>query len=276
MMKFFLIAAAAALPLAGGFGATVPQPPASSPAVLHFLKTQGLTVDSRFTAIGGLTGYVGTTPDGHHIVFYVPADGSVAIFGTLIDAYGHNLTQAYGRRFIQKPENQKNYGKLAARNWIAEGDANPRRIVYAFIDPNCPYCWQFWEAARKVSGVQVRYLMVGILGQSSISKAAAILAAKDPRRALTENEIGFRYHEGAITPLASVPGPLMREITDNNDLMKSFGFDGTPGLIWQTESGEVEISNGLPDAREMSSIFGTGDTNLQPQTPGKPSHNNLE
>ncbi len=270
-----LFAAASALPLASLGAITQLASPSESPA-LQFLKKQGLTVDSSFSAVGGLTGYIGTTPDGHPVVFFVPPDGSVAIFGTLVDAYGHNLTQAYGNRYIQKPENQKNYGKLAARNWIAAGDPNPRRIVYAFIDPNCPYCWQFWEAARNRPGVQVRYLMVGILGQSSIGKAAAILAAKDPAHALTENETGFRNHEGAITPLASVPGSLMQELNGNAELMKSFGLDGTPGLVWQTDSGEIETSNGLPDTGEMSSIFGTGGTNLQPQAPGKPSHDNLE
>ncbi|HEX5313479.1 MAG TPA: thiol:disulfide interchange protein DsbG, partial [Gammaproteobacteria bacterium] len=62
--------------------AAAPAPAAgSAPSVLAYLKQQGLKINSRFTAMGGLTGYAGTTPDGSPVIFYVPADGSVAIFG---------------------------------------------------------------------------------------------------------------------------------------------------------------------------------------------------
>jgi len=244
-------AAFAAAPAASSTPAAVP--------VLRYLKKQGLTVDTRFTAPGGLSGYVGTVPNGRRVVFYVPRDGSVALFGALIDAHGNNLSKAYMERYVQAPANNKLYAQLAKRHWIAEGNANPRRIVYAFVDPNCPYCQRFWKAAQGAyaHGVQVRYLLVDILGGSSAGKAAAILAAPEPREALDRNERGFGQHSGAIAPLKRIPKTLKHELTGNTALMQKFGFDGTPGLVWKGADGVVHTVNGLPPADRLARVFGT-------------------
>ncbi|MGH8225508.1 MAG: thiol:disulfide interchange protein DsbG [Gammaproteobacteria bacterium] len=270
ILKFSRFTAGLALPLlaATACGASTPAKtpvrvkapaPATQPEALAYLIGKGFTVQERFSTPGDLTGYLGTTPGGKQIMFYVPADGSVAIFGVMLDAHGHNLTQSFMRHYLQGPAAKKTYKELGERRWIAEGDLHPRRIVYAFIDPDCPYCWQFWKTARKFydQGVQVRYLMVGILGDSSVGKAAAILAAKNPQQALDENERGFAHHSGAIKPLATIPDALHKELADNVALMQRFGFDGTPGLVWQTDAGEIETSNGLPPDEELANVFGT-------------------
>ncbi len=230
----------------------------SNPAVVKYLKKQGLEVESRFAAPGNLTGYIAKLPDGKHVVFYVPHDGSVALFGALVDAHGHNLTRDYFGRYVQSSSNRKLYTTLAAGKWIAAGDPHPRRIVYAFVDPNCPYCRRFWQVAQTAyaHGVQVRYVMVAILGGSSVSKAAAILGAKKPLTALNQNERGFHHHSGAITPLKHVPDALRQELADNASLMAKFGLDGTPGLVWKDAHGEVRTSDGLPPYESLLRIFG--------------------
>lgn len=60
------------------------------------------------------------------------------------------------------------------------------RIVYVFTHPNCPFCAKLWLDARPwVDGgkVQLRHVLVGILGPTSAGKAAALLTAKDPSAA---------------------------------------------------------------------------------------------
>lgn len=257
MPKAIVLAMAAAAALTAAPARTAP-PKATSP-VLQFLEQRGLMVDTTFSAPGGLTGYVGTTPQGQKIVFYVPADGSVALFGVMMDAYGHNLSEAFVRRYIQVPQFHKYYAELEKTNWIAEGDPDPRRIVYAFVDPNCPYCWNFWLKAHEAyrQGVQVRYIMVGVLGESSPAKAAAILAAKNPKQAFDRNESGFRNHAGAIKPAARISDAIKKQLSEHQNLMRDFGFDGTPGLVWKTDSGEIEIANGLPPDSQLPTVFGT-------------------
>ena len=82
-----------------------------------------------------------------------------------------------------------------------EADDQAEQIVYAFADPNCGYCNRYWLAARPFveSGqVQLRHLMVGIIGDDSPGKAAAILGAASPGQALASNERNYRA--GGILP----------------------------------------------------------------------------
>lgn len=257
MRKILLLATLLAAPLACAAAATPPAATHSS-AVVAYLKGKGLTVKDRFSVPGGLIGYTGLTPTGKHVVFYTTADGSLALFGALVDAHGHNLSQAYQNAYIQQPENQKLFAQLQKAHWISEGAKHPKRIVYAFVDPDCPYCHQFWEKAQPTyaHGVQVRYMIVGILGDSSVKKAAAILGAKNPDQALRKNERGFRHHSGAIEPMAKVSDKLRSEIAGHNRLMQQFGLDGTPGLVWKDAHGTVQTSNGLPPDDYLQKIFG--------------------
>ncbi|MGH8274909.1 MAG: thiol:disulfide interchange protein DsbG [Gammaproteobacteria bacterium] len=261
MPKYLLLAALTVmLPAFAAAKAAPASTPASSsqPAAVKYLIKKGLEVNSRFSTPGGLTGYIGTVPGGKQTIFFVPKSGSVAVFGTMVDADGHDLSRAYLLRYQRGPGAATGYKNLESRNWIAEGARHPKRTVYAFIDPDCPYCHMLWEKAQGYydKGVQVRYILVAILGESSLGKAAAILAAKNPSRAFRKNESGFSHHSGAITPLKKVPDKLRDEIAENNALMQHFGFDGTPGMVWKVEDGAVKTQEGLPLKGDLDYIFG--------------------
>lgn len=270
MSKFFLAAAAVLV----SFAAAAAPPPTSAPepAVIGYLKARGMVVERRFSAPGGLAGYVGRTPDNHEVVFYVPPSGAVALFGVMLDAHGHNLTQAFVTRYVDAPHYQRYYAQLGKMHWIAEGDPNPQRIVYAFIDPNCPYCLRFWQEAHYLfdQGVQVRYVIVAVLGGTSRGKAGAILGAEDPAKALERNETGFSNHEGGIEPLDTISEAIARQIEAHNRMMRRFDFNGTPGLVWKDASGNVQVSDGLPPPSELSHMFST-DYGPRASSPG-PQH----
>lgn len=256
MKYLLLIMALASAPLA----LAQPSTPAKSKmgSAVQFLESKGVTIDARFSVPGGLRGYAATMPNGQRGVFFTTGDGKILIFGTLIDAHGKNLTQEYRNAYVQKPMNKQYFSSLEKSRWIAEGSRHPKRIVYAFVDPNCPYCHEFWEAARKAysKGLQVRYIVVGVLGSSSVNKAAAILGAKNPAAALEKNERGFKDHSGAIAPVTKMPGKIHSIIAKHNQLMSKFGIDGTPGLVWKDSDGKIQTSNGLPPSSELVKIFG--------------------
>jgi thiol:disulfide interchange protein DsbG len=234
---------------------------ASAPPVLKNLMKQGLNVDTHFSTPGEMTGYIGSLPDGKQVVFFIPEDGSVVIFGAMFDARGHNLSKAYLSNYQRGPLAAQTYKNLEKAHWIAAGSKHPKRIVYAFIDPDCPYCWQLWKKAKKHygQGVQMRYIIVAILGKSSLHKAAAILAANDPHKALVKNESGFSHHSGAIKPMKDIPKALRDRIIEHNSLMQHFGFNGTPAIVWKDGNGAVKTSNGLPPASLRKKIFGPAD-----------------
>lgn len=254
VLLFALISAPLALAATSPKGAN-PDGPA-----VQFLESKGVTIDARFSVPSGLRGYAATMPNGEHGVFFTTSDGKLLIFGTLVDMHGKNLTQEYRNAYVQKPMNRKYFSHLEKAHWIAAGAKNPKRIVYAFIDPDCPYCHEFWEAARKAysKGLQVRYVVVGILGNSSVNKAAAIMGAKDPAAALEKNERGFKNHSGAIAPVTHMPDKIHDLIAAHNQLMQKFGLDGTPGLVWKDAQGNLQTSNGLPPEPQLQKIFGLG------------------
>ncbi|OZA35193.1 MAG: thiol:disulfide interchange protein DsbG [Hydrogenophilales bacterium 17-64-65] len=154
------------------------------------IEAQGVEVIGTFKAPGGLTGYAGVI-EMQPIAIYLTADGKQAIVGSMIDAKGNNLSQKSLEKLVSKPMTDRAWKQLEQSTWIADGKNNAPRVIYTFTDPNCPYCNKFWNDARPwvTSGkVQLRHVMVAILGPTSPGKAAAILAAKDPQAALTQHE----------------------------------------------------------------------------------------
>jgi len=133
MNKILLFAILLVAPLTAG-AATAPPATTHANAVVEYLQGKGLTVETRFSVPGGLHGYSGITPTGKRIVFYTTANGSLALFGALLDAHGRNLTQGYINAYIQQPANQKLYAQLETAHWIGAGAKHPKRIVYAFVD----------------------------------------------------------------------------------------------------------------------------------------------
>lgn len=152
---------------------------------------------------------------------------------------------------------REDWARLAQGHWVADGRADAPRIVYAFADPNCGYCNRFWLAARPfvASGqVQLRHLMVGIIGDDSPGKAAAILGAEVPAEALARNERNYR--SGGIRPLAKVPPALQARLDANEKLLRALGFHGTPGLVYLDAEGRLKRFPGLPDTGDLAQILG--------------------
>jgi len=147
------------------------------------------------------------------------------------------------------------WDRLESASWIALGAEEPERVVYAFTDPNCPYCNLLWRASKPYypEGLQVRHIMVGFLKPSSPGKAAAILGAEDPAAALQRHE---RNHEsGGIEPVNSPDGGVQSQLTRNQQLMKRFGIRATPGLVLRTADGGVRKLMGMPRLSQIPEIF---------------------
>lgn len=158
---------------------------------------------------------------------------------------------------VELAQARESWARLAGGDWVADGRADAPRIVYAFADQNCGYCNRFWLAARPFveSGrVQLRHVMVGIIGDDSPGKAAAILGADAPAEALARNERNYR--SGGIRPLATVPPALQARLDANEKLLRALGFHGTPGLVYLDAEGRLKRFPGLPDTGDLAQILG--------------------
>lgn len=225
------------------------------PPALEALEDQGLTVMQEFEVGGGLRAFAAVAGD-NPIAVYITSDGN-AIVGTRLNAKGEPLDEATLNELAAKPISDRQWAQLQSASSVLDGKADAPRIVYAFTDANCPYCHRFWEASRPwvdAGKVQIRHLMVGVIKQDSPAKAAAILGAADPSAALQENE---RQHaQGGIAPADSVPADVGKTLDDNQMLMLSMGFGGTPGIVVRGSDGLVKKYSGVPQGPELAEVLG--------------------
>lgn len=225
------------------------------PAPIKALEAQGVEVMGTFKAPGGLTGYAGLARQ-QPLAIYVTPDGEQAIVGTMIDAKGVELSEEPLNRLVNKPLTERTWKQLEASAWIADGAKSAPRVIYTFTDPNCPYCNKFWNDARpwvKAGKVQIRHVMVAILGPTSPGKAAALLSAPDPQAALTQHE---QKQGGGAKPLAQISPKVSAQLDANYKLMQQLGFAATPTILYKDDDGYLKGMQGAPSADMLNQILG--------------------
>lgn len=226
------------------------------PAPIRNIQDKGVTIVEEFDAPGGMTGYAARAGN-RPLTLYLTPDGDHVIIGPMLDAEGNNLSQEILDTTITQPDIQSAWPALEDSNWVADGADDAERKIYVFTDPNCPYCHKFYEIARpwvEAGKVQLRHIPVGILKPSSAGKAAAILGAEDPSAALAQHE--NNYTNGGITPLEDMTPALRQQVAANNMLMSSLGIQGTPGLVYRDDDGEIGIKQGVPQGKLRKDIMG--------------------
>jgi thiol:disulfide interchange protein DsbG len=150
--------------------------------------------------------------------------------------------------------------RLGAATWVAEGATHPQHLFYVVTDPNCPYCNELWQKLQPLygRGLQVRYVMVGILSDSSAGKAAAILEARDTAAALDKDEAGYGKLSddvgGGIRPLAHPKPSTLSALKDNERLMYDLGAQGTPVLIYRDSKGGMRVIQSVPSTAALPEI----------------------
>lgn len=234
----------------------VPAAEASPPALARLLA-MGLKVESSFDAPGQMKGYVMRAREsGRADVVYVSADGRYLFIGNILDEAGQDLTQAHVEDHVLGPELETLWQQLESTRWVAEGAAKPTRIIYSFTDANCGYCHLLSRVTRHYhdAGLQVRHLMVDVIKASSTGKAAAILQAKEPAKALADNETRFR--EGGIAPAAQIQDETRKTLTQNRKMMDRLGVSGTPAILYRDATGKVRLQRGMTDLDTLARVIG--------------------
>jgi len=159
------------------------------------------------------------------------------------------------------------FHRLEQTRHITEGaGGHPANMLYVFFDPNCYYCHLTWKALQpyEKAGLLVRWVPVAYQKPSSLGMAAAILLASDPAAALRQNETGYRpaSYDGAIAALAEVPPAISKALQENMNLMRAFGAQGTPALVWKEKSG-IGFRNAVPRLSELPRITGLPPQKIQ-------------
>jgi thiol:disulfide interchange protein DsbG len=249
----FALALAAATLMSSAFAAQ------AVPKVLNGAVSAGVKVIKQFPAASGLTGWV-LSQGGKYSVVYTTADGKTLIAGALVDERGQNLSQLYEAAQVPQPDLSAAFRQLEKTSYVAEGSStNPKSVVYAFVDANCPYCHYLWQAVQpyQAAGLQVRWIPVAMLGPTSMPKAVSILAAADKAAAFRTMEENHGKPWNAPAGISATSHPaLVAAIQKNGEAMDGFGIGGTPGIVWRDKQGKVRVQSGMPRLSELPGITG--------------------
>lgn len=143
---------------------------------------------------------------------------------------------------------------IGQTTWISEGKGP--HVIYIFFDPNCPYCHHLYENTRswiKQGKVQLRWIPVGILTTTSAGKAAAILGAKDPRKAFYYNE--DHYHRGGGIEEDIPSAATEKKLKANAALLARTGIGAVPDLLFKTKDGTPFLVEGSPPQSKLAVIL---------------------
>ena len=229
------------------------------PPVLNAAVSAGVKIVKQFPAQSGLTGWV-LVQGGEHSIVYTTADKKTLIAGVLIDERGENLSSLHAASQVPQPDFSAAFKKLEKSAFIAEGATHdPKSVIYAFVDANCPFCHYLWQAVQpyEAAGLQVRWIPVATLGPTSMPKAISILAARDKLTAFRNME---KNHGKPWMPppgLNESSHPVVTAaIHANGEAMKTFGVGGTPGIVWRDKEGNIKVKSGMPRLSELPAITG--------------------
>ncbi len=229
------------------------------PKQIQGLTDSGAKIITSFPAASELKGWL-ISRDGSYMIIYSTPDNQTLLSGDLIDETGNNLTEKYADLYIPKPDLNPLYSELEKSSYIAEGTmTSAKSVVYAFFDPNCPFCHFAWKAFQpyEAAGLQVRWIPVAYLMESSTGKAAAILQSKNKLVAFRENELKYnlKNHEGGIQPVKPT-AIAAKQLQANSELMQQFGITGTPAIVWKDAQGKIQMKGGMPRLAELPGITG--------------------
>lgn len=236
-----------------------PSAPTNIPAAVQLATQTGLKVENTFPAAGGLTGWILSEGPGKNIVAFTPADGDVIISGNMLDAKGRNLTAEYMDKYAPKIDYDKFWDRLEKSAWVSETaktGAKPKKVIYVFKDANCGFCHQAWSSFQPYidKGLEVRWVMVAILGRDSANKAAALLTAKNSHEALTQ----LHAEWGKPSSLSATPvtPEIKAKLDANAKLMMDMGIGGTPNTLYKDAAGKVRMVEGAPRPHVLPTITG--------------------
>lgn len=227
------------------------------PKAVQLLIDRGVDIAGSFDAPGGMTGYVADM-QGQPVAFYLTSDRKHVVIGPMITEDGENLTDPKIEELVKGPQNREAWKQLENSNWVRDGDKDAPVILYTFTDPNCPFCHRFRQAAAPwidAGKVQLRHVLVGILKQDSLPKAATILGSDDPQQALHENQT--RYSEGGIAVNRQIVSDHHKQVTANNSMMGELGLSATPSTFYRDSNGNIQMKQGLPRPQELPKIMGS-------------------
>ncbi|MDN5874471.1 MAG: hypothetical protein L0H29_08845, partial [Sinobacteraceae bacterium] len=127
-------------------------------------------------------------------------------------------------------------------------------LIYAMVDPDCIFCYHFFNASRgavKSGKLRIKWVLLGFLKSSSQARAEAILTADDPLDALRKNYENFNaaHEEGGMPPTQHPSTKMKALLAQHFKAMQAVGSNGTPTLLYRGSDDKWGLHVGLPSPK---------------------------
>ena len=219
------------------------------------MLAQGLKFHDTFEVQGDIQGYA-LSYGGEPIAAYVPFGADYAIVGKLIDSLGNDVMEGKVQSIVLGPILEKAWERFEDTRYVVDGEDDASHVVYTITDPNCPYCNALWKNSRSLveqGELQLRHILVGVLSEDSVRKAAVILESHNPAQALKAHELSFQA--GGIKPVE--PSNGSRELLAYHaQIMRDAGATGTPTSYYRDEEGNIQRIGGAVSTSQLRNMLG--------------------
>lgn len=223
-------------------------------------------VEGIFTGPDRVTGLVLATDGGRAIGWMLPG-GQNLVMGPLLDAGGTDLTEAAYQDRIVGSVGKAREPDLDGPSLLAVMGDLPRltlgggdKILYVFADVNCPYCGHLFqelrqdEAALKKEGIEVRWLIVSVLGERSLNQGAYLLSLDEKDRV---EALGLHHTKTKL--LKEEPASDLKAIVAKGyQYMDMIVEDdlATPALVWwDAQTSKIGLYMGAPPQEDRRKVF---------------------
>lgn len=216
-------------------------------SIVEKLSDDGFVVERTFPGPegSGLTGLVVKSKNGGggKQIGWTTTGGNFVLPGPLFNSDGEDLSEKYMQEYggLLKPTALADAVDKEDLGFVA-GTKGP--IVTMFFEPYCGYCNRmFADLEPKIDAgeLRVRFVMVPFLAEDSAERAAAILEAKDPYKALKEWE--HTKDKSAVKKVA-VSDATKAQVERGGQLFSEAQLGGTPASLICDKTGKVDVVRG--------------------------------
>lgn len=218
------------------------------------------TIVSTFSAPKNLIGFVVKGQDHQSSVIYVDKDGDYLFLGTLINHQGKNITSKHQPKSKQHSPAIKAFQEAHKTSWFEQGNPKAPHLIYVIAEPNCSACHYLYQTIKPYiakGNLKVRWIMVSFLKPSSLGKAAAIIASKNPAQAFAKNEVNFNgsTETGGIKAMKPVPIEIKQALRNNSEFMHSNKFHTTPIILFEDKHHQAHVLQGAVPKNRMGQFL---------------------
>ncbi|MGA7800238.1 MAG: thioredoxin fold domain-containing protein [Gammaproteobacteria bacterium] len=178
----------------------------------------------------------------------------MAVAAVLLAVMQVSVSAAAGKQ--AKSDEGGIFATLSKLSWAQQGHGP--RLMYIFIDPNCPYCHELYTELQSKIGPEhltVRWVPLGILTTTSAGKAASIVGAKDRAAALKLNETHYQRGQGGGIEEALPDQHVTDLLKANEHAWSQTGATGVPTIIFRNQSGRPTLVQGGPSPAELKELL---------------------